>query len=104
MGKWDSTSKRLLREKPQHYTSWLIDGALFIKALQTELKSRNIYADGLFAILVREKQALLHIEFQRYKDPLMLERLLEYNVLAASENDWIPVYTFVIYLRKDGEV
>jgi predicted transposase YdaD len=69
-----------------------------------ELKSRNIYADGLFAITVNELPALLHTEFQTGKDGLMAERLLEYSVLAASENNWLPVYTYVIYLRKDGDV
>jgi predicted transposase YdaD len=34
----------------------------------------------------------------------MPERLMEYNMLTASENNWWPVYTFVIYLRKDGDV
>ncbi len=26
------------------------------------------------------------------------------SVLASSENNWLPVYTYVIYLRKDGDV
>lgn len=69
-----------------------------------ELKSRNIYADGLFAITVNELPALLHTEFQTGKDGLMAERLLEYSVLASSENNWLPVYTYVIYLCKDGDV
>jgi hypothetical protein len=46
----------------------------------------------------------MHIEFQSRQHKTMPERLMEYNMLAASENEWWPVYTFVIYLRKDGEV
>ena len=103
-GPWDSAGKQFLRAIPQHVVSWLIKGAKFVRALPTELKSRNIYADGLYAIQVDGKPALLHIEFQSRRHKIIPERLMEYNVLASSENDWLPVYTFVIYLRKDGEV
>jgi predicted transposase YdaD len=48
--------------------------------------------------------ALLHIEFQAYDDPEMATRLLEYNVLASRQYGHLPVYSYVIYLRKAGEV
>lgn len=54
--------------------------------------------------MVDGKPALFHIEFQKRNDPRMAERLLEYSILASSENGWLPVYTVVIYLRRDGEV
>ena len=103
-GPWDSAGKRLLREMPQHVVTWLMREATFVRTLPTELKSRNIFADGVYEITVDEQPALMHIEFQSRQHKIMPERLLEYNVLASSENDWWPVYTFVIYLRKDGEV
>lgn len=103
-GPYDNATKRLLREKPQHFVSWLVPEGIWKQHLSVELKSRNIYADGLFAITVNEQPALLHTEFQIGKDGLMAERLLEYSVLASSENNWLPVYTYVIYLRRDGEV
>jgi hypothetical protein len=103
-GPWDSAGKRLLREMPQHVVTWLMRGATFVRTLPTELKSRNIFADGVYEITVDDQPALMHIEFQSRQHKIMPERLLEYNVLASSENDWWPVYTFVIYLRKDGEV
>ena len=103
-GPFDNATKRLLREKPQHFVSWLVPEGIFKTNLSVELKSRNIYADGLFAITVNEQPALLHTEFQTSKDGLMGERLLEYSVLASSENNWLPVYTYVIYLRRDGDV
>ena len=49
-GPWDSAAKRLLREMPQHIVSWLLADAQFERALPTELKSRNIFADGLYAV------------------------------------------------------
>jgi predicted transposase YdaD len=103
-GPFDNATKRLLREKPQHFVSWLVAEGIFLRILSNELKSRNIFADGLFSITVNEKPALLHIEFQTRKHATMPERLLEYNVLASSENGWLPVYTCVVYLRKDGKV
>lgn len=103
-GPWDSAGKRLLREMPQHVVTWLLRGATFVRTLPTELKSRNIFSDGLYEITVHDQPALMHIEFQSRQHKIMPERLMEYNVLTASENDWLPIYTFVIYLRKDGEV
>lgn len=103
-GPWDSAGKRLLREMPQHVVTWLLRGATFVRTLPTELKSRNIFADGVYEIRVNDQPALMHIEFQSRQHKIMPERLLEYNVLGSSENDWLPVYTFVIYLRKDGDV
>jgi predicted transposase YdaD len=47
------------------------------------------------------KCQLLHIEFQVGGKPKMAERLWEYNVLATIRND-LPVYSFVIYLKKRG--
>ena len=103
-GPFDNAAKRLLREKPQHFVSWLVAGGVFRRILPNELKSRNIFADGLFSIIVNEQPALLHIEFQTRNHETVPKRLLEYNVLASSENEWLPVYTCVIYLRKDGRV
>jgi predicted transposase YdaD len=103
-GPFDNVAKRLLREKPQHFVSWLVAGGVFRRILPNELKSRNIFADGLFSIVVNEQSALLHIEFQTRNHETVPKRLLEYNVLASSENEWLPVYTCVIYLRKDGRV
>jgi hypothetical protein len=34
----------------------------------------------------------------------MAVRLLEYNILASRQYNRIPVYSYVIYLREDGEV
>jgi len=60
-GPWDSAGKRLLREMPQHIVSWLLKGATFVRALPTELKSRNIFADGVYEIIVNGEPAVMHI-------------------------------------------
>jgi predicted transposase YdaD len=50
------------------------------------------------------KPALEHLECQTNEDPEMAVRLLEYNILASRQYHRIPVYSYVIYLREDGEV
>jgi predicted transposase YdaD len=49
------------------------------------------------------KEFLLHIEFQSSNDAYIGERLLEYNVLASRQYDFLPVYSCVIYLKNHSE-
>src|SRR5258708_584415 len=46
-GPFDNATKRLLREKPQHFVSWLVAEGIFLRILSNELKSRNIFAECL---------------------------------------------------------
>jgi predicted transposase YdaD len=105
-GPWDDVVKELLRKSPEQFAQWLVAEGSFIAALSVELKRRDrqIYADGLFRIRWYEQDMLLHLEFQKRKDPTMAERLLEYSVQASRGYNNIPVYSCVIYLVKDGEV
>lgn len=61
-------------------------------------------ADGLILATIQDKQALVHLEIQSVFDANMDRRLLAYNILAAIENDYLPVMSCVIYLRDVGEV
>lgn len=105
-GPWDDVVKELLRKSPKQFAEWLIAEGLFVAALSVELKRRDtrIYADALFRVRWYEQDILLHIEFQKRKDPSMAERLLEYSVQASRAYNNLPVYSCVIYLVKDGEV
>ncbi len=96
--------KRLVRANPEHFINWLIGQATFVALLDNELKSQHLYSDALIEIKRSGKLALLHIEFQTYRDVEMEVRLLDYNVFASHQYDHRPVYTYVIYLRKGGEV
>jgi predicted transposase YdaD len=78
-GPFDNATKRLLRQKPQHFVSWLVPEGTFKRNLSVELKSRNIYADGLFAITVNGQPALLHTEFQTGKDAFTFGGLVSGN-------------------------
>ena len=103
-GLWDSMMKRLVRRYAKHFARWLVAEAVFVRALDIELQNQQLFADALLEVRLRGEPALLHIEFQSYDDPDMATRLLEYNVLASRQYGQLPVYSYVIYLRKAGEV
>ena len=100
---WDGQLKRLVGEAPQDFISWLIGGAQFESELSPHLQSRNVDADILYRVMINQQQALLHIEFQKRHEPDMAMRLWKYNVLATCEFS-LPVYSFVIYLKKDHKM
>jgi len=102
-GLWDGVMKRLVRGYAKHFAKWLAAEAVFVRALDIELQNQHLFADALLEVVLHGKPALLHIEFQAYYDPEMGMRLLEYNVLASRQYGHIPVYSYVIYLRKAGE-
>jgi predicted transposase YdaD len=103
-GLWDSMMKRLVRRYAKHFARWLVAEAVFVRALDIELQNQQLFADALLEVRLHGTAALVHIEFQTYDDPDMATRLLEYNVLASRQYEHLPVYSYVIYLRKAGEV
>lgn len=107
-GPWDSMMKKMIGANPEHFVQWLRSDAIFIDTVDIELKNQHRFADALLLIeKVRKggehRRGLLQIECQTYHDPEMEERLLEYNVLASRQYK-LPVYSYVMYLTKDGEV
>ncbi|HZS77770.1 MAG TPA: hypothetical protein VFA41_14245 [Ktedonobacteraceae bacterium] len=102
-GVWDTIMKRLVKRYAQHYVSWLAPEAEFIQALDGELQQQTLYADALMEVQRRGRRGLIHIEFQSYEDADMAARLLRYNMLAEQQYE-LPVYSYVIYLRRKGKV
>src|SRR6266851_548616 len=103
-GLWDSLMKRLVRRYARQFVRWLSAEAVFVRALDIELQNQQLFADALLEVMLHGTSALLHIEFQTYEDADMEVRLQEYNVLASRQYEHLPVYSYVIYLRKVGEV
>ena len=102
-GVWDTIMKQLVKRYAQHYVSWLAPDADFIQALDGELQHQTLIADALMEVKSRGRRGLIHIEFQSYEDLDMATRLLYYNVLAERQYG-LPVYSYVIYLRRKGKV
>jgi len=96
--------KRLVRRYARQFVRWLSAEAVFVRALDIELQNQQLFADALLEVMLHGTSALLHIEFQTYDDADMEVRLQEYNVLASRQYEHLPVYSYVIYLRKVGEV
>ncbi len=101
-GKWDSTLKQLIKINPQHFISWLLEGAQYIGELSPHL-NRSLDMDALHEVVANGQHFAVHIEFQRRADENMAKRVWEYNVLASRILDY-TVVSFVIYLKEDGAV
>jgi predicted transposase YdaD len=101
---YDDAMKKLVGGNPQDLVSWVLPGAKFGKQLPFELSVENIYADGLLQVSLDGKDFLAHFEFQSSYDGHIGERLLEYNVLASRQYNYLPVYSCVIYLKNHSDV
>lgn len=95
---WDDSIKRLFREHPQDYVSWLVNGAIYQGTVSGELKNRTRHTDQLLSVMKAQKEGLLHIEVQSKDDKDIENRLLEYNLLATLTYHQ-PVITCLILLR-----
>jgi len=101
-GKWDTSTKRLVGENPEHFIKWLLPGAEFKEKAQSKplnLNTREREVDALYEILLYGALCLVHIEFQSYFDGSMAQRMWEYNTLATFSYNR-PTCSFVIYLKK----
>jgi predicted transposase YdaD len=106
MGKsYDDGMKKLFRANMQDFVGLLPEELSIEESLATELDAEHVHADGLLRCRdMYGQETLAHFEFQREKDTRMGERLLEYNVLASRLNNYLPVVSCVIYLRKSKEI
>ena len=100
---WDSFMKLLVEANKQDLVSFLLPGATFEKELNTEMQSRVLEADLLYVVNWDGIQVILHVEFQKRRDGEMGKRLWKYNAQATIITD-LPVYSFVVYLQRDGNV
>ena len=97
---WDDAIKRLFREHPQDFVSWLVKDAIYDGTVSGELKNRTRRADILVNIMQREtwKKGLLHAEVQSKDDENIIDRLREYNLMSTLTYQK-PVISFLILLR-----
>ncbi len=101
-GRWDTSTKRLVGENPEHFIKWLLPGAEFKEKAQSKplnLNTREREVDALYEILLYGTLCLVHIEFQSFFDGSMAQRMWEYNTLATFSYNR-PTCSFVIYLKK----
>jgi predicted transposase YdaD len=98
--------KQLMGLHPEQFAAWVLQGTNVTNArggLKQDFEV-TLYADGLVWALVEGQPVLLHFEYQSTNDPRMPERLQKYNIIASTEHDYLPVYSYVIYLKDNGPV
>ena len=100
---WDEMMKRLIESHPQDYVSWVLQGARVEGILKQELQ-QTMFADSLIKVVVEGQPAIIHFEFQTVRDPYMGERTSLYNLLASHLNNYVPVWSYVVYLRPDEKL
>ena len=101
---YDDAMKKLVGGNPEDFLSWVLGEAIYTQRLPYELHPESIYADGLIEAVLNDERILAHFEFQSSYDLRIGERLLEYNVLASRQYDYVTVYSYVIYLKDCGNV
>ena len=102
---WDHLMKALAKINPQSLVSFVLPGVTYVSEVSNNLQvhSRSIEPDVLYNILWAGQEAILHLEFQRRRDENMGKRAWEYNMITTFLSQR-PVFTCVIYLKKDGNI
>src|SRR5205085_10521740 len=102
---YDDAMKKLVGGSPQDVLTLVLSkDAHVVRELPGELRVESFYADGLIEAVMDGERLLAHLEFQSNYDLRIGERLLEYNVLASRQYNYLPVYSCVIYLKDCGNV
>jgi len=97
---WDTLMKLLMRKDAQALASLALLGVVVGDALDKELKVKNIEADFFFEAYLNGLAIILHLEFQRSRDPEMDRRMWAYNA-TMDINTGKPVYSIVVYLVQE---
>jgi predicted transposase YdaD len=91
---YDDAMKKLVGGSPQDFLTLVLSSeARFLRELPGELRVENIHADGLIEAAQNGERFLAHLEFQSSYDLRIGERMLEYNVLASRQYNYLPVYS-----------
>lgn len=104
MGEWDDLTKRLIKDYARDFLTFVLPKAQYVDRLPEEVQSLRRHADGVFLGSMNGQPVIVHIEIQRNNDYTMGKRLVLYNALISMQNDDLPVYSCVIYLRRHGNV
>ena len=104
VGEWDDLTKRLIKDYARDFLTFVLPKAQFVDRLPEEVQSLRRHADGVFLGSMNGRPVIVHIEIQRNNDYTMGKRLVLYNALISMQNDDLPVYSCVIYLRRHGNV
>jgi hypothetical protein len=101
--KWDELMKMLVRAYPQDFVSFLAQETFYQGDVTNELIIRSVEADFLCMAQRKEKDVIVHAEYQRRRDENMGRRMWEYNA-ATSFLTGLPVFSYAIYLWEQNNI
>src|SRR5260370_3912806 len=87
----------LMKHNPQHFVSFMLEGARYLHEQDKELKVRTIEADFVYTIEVEDEECLMLVEVQRRRDGDMGKRVWEYGSVASILTG-LAAFVFVLYL------
>ena len=94
---YDNTCKYLAEQFPEDLASWLIGERISLTQMNpTELNVEPIRADSM--MLLRNRNLILHIEFQTVADEEIPFRMTDYRIRGYRRFPTIPMRQIVIYL------
>ena len=94
---YDNTCKYLAEQFPEDLASWLIGERISLTQMNpTELNVAPIRADSM--MLLRNRNLILHIEFQTVADEEIPFRMTDYRIRGYRRFPTIPMRQIVIYL------
>ena len=94
---YDNTCKYLAEQFPEDIASWLIGERISLTQMNpTELNVAPIHADSM--MLLRNRNLILHIEFQTVADEEIPFRMIDYRIRSYRRFPKIPMRQIVIYL------
>ena len=94
---YDNTCKYLAEQFPEDLASWLIGERISLTQMNpTELNVAPIRADSM--MLLRNRNLILHIEFQTVADEEIPFRMADYRIRGYRRFPTIPMRQIVIYL------
>ena len=95
---YDNTCKYLAEQFPEDLASWLIGERISLTQMNpTELNVAPIRADSM--MLLRNRNLILHIEFQTVADEEIPFRMADYRMRSYRRFPTIPMRQIVIYLK-----
>jgi predicted transposase YdaD len=97
---FDTGMRSLVHNFPEAFIKFGIGRGEFIESLKPEVKVAKLECDNVLKIRLDGKVVIYHLEFQRFHDPKMSDRMHEYSVLLEREYG-LPVFSVVIYLSRD---
>jgi len=93
---YDSSLKALVQQQASDILPLLLPGAVYEETLNVEIIRPAMRADKVYRVGYRDREHILHLEFESGADSHMCSRLLAYNSMLYLDHH-LPVISMIIY-------